>query len=112
MFGAYETVTWSLCKLRACTPHELTPVETVIAGGCGGAIGWAVVYPFDVVKSRMQTSQNARLLDVMTATFRTGPRIFYKGVTAAIARAFPANGALFLGYDLSMKMLRRLDGGD
>jgi hypothetical protein len=32
-------------------------------------------------------------------------RIFYRGLSATMARAFPVNAALFLGYELMMKLL-------
>lgn len=38
-----------------------------------------------------------------------GVRIFYGGWSAAVLRAFPANAAMFLGYELGLKMFRRLD---
>ena len=34
-----------------------------------------------------------------------GPRGFFKGLGAASLRAFPSNGALFLGYEYSQRML-------
>ena len=40
---------------------ELGPVGLVICGGLGGMGGWAVVFPFDVVKSRLQTRSRTLL---------------------------------------------------
>ncbi len=36
-----------------------------------------------------------------------GISVFYKGVAAAVLRAFPANGALFFGYELSRAALTK-----
>jgi hypothetical protein len=34
-----------------------------------------------------------------------GPRALYKGLGVAILRAFPANAALFLGYEIVREIL-------
>lgn len=34
-----------------------------------------------------------------------GPRALYKGVTPVMLRAFPANAACFIGFEISMKVL-------
>jgi hypothetical protein len=65
------------------------------------------VFPADVLKSRMQVSP-VRLAFVALATqlYKThGVRVFYNGVGAAVARAFPANGALFCGVELAKRAL-------
>ena len=38
-----------------------------------------------------------------------GVRAFYQGWTAAVARAFPANAALLLGFELSHRLFRMDD---
>ena len=44
----------------------------------------------------------------VAAMYRAGGvAVFYRGASAAIMRAFPANGALFLGYEVSMKVLQQ-----
>ena len=71
-------------------------------------VAWSVVFPFDVVKSRQQLSSGkdtksfrAILLDLKREGFRKS----MKGWTPAVLRGFPANGALFLGVELSRKMM-------
>ena len=36
------------------SPHEWA--SSALAGGCSGALTWAVIYPFDVIKTRIQTT--------------------------------------------------------
>jgi hypothetical protein len=43
------------------------PVRTVIAGGIGGVILWTVIFPADVVKSRIQVNRlNVTMIACMT----------------------------------------------
>ena len=41
---------------------------------------------------------------------KEGASAFFKGWTAAMIRAFPANAAVFLGYELSYQHLARVFG--
>lgn len=44
--------------------------------------------------------------DVLRELLRTeGPRALYKGIVPVMLRAFPANAACFLGYELTIKFL-------
>lgn len=44
--------------------------------------------------------------DVFRELMRTeGPLALYKGVTPVMLRAFPANAACFIGFEISMKTL-------
>lgn len=44
--------------------------------------------------------------DVLRELLRNeGPRALYKGIAPVMLRAFPANAACFLGYDLTTKFL-------
>ncbi len=73
---------------------------------------WAVCYPQDVLKSRIQmdaSPSNARkpLLayarDIVHG--EAGWRGFAKGLSPTLLRAFPANAATFLAYELSLAAL-------
>jgi len=85
-----------------------------LAGGLAGSTSWLVIFPLDVLKSRMQTEilgsgQKMRLS--MKQTFHLvmkegGPGAFYRGVFPAVVRAFPANAALFWGVELASTLLR------
>ncbi|XP_068104921.1 mitochondrial carnitine/acylcarnitine carrier protein-like [Hyperolius riggenbachi] len=81
----------------------------LLAGGVAGMCTWIVAIPMDVLKSRFQTAQVGQYrgaLDVLREVLREeGPRGLYKGFTAAMLRAFPANAACFLGYETAMKSL-------
>ncbi|GAB5353272.1 hypothetical protein AAMO2058_000023000 [Amorphochlora amoebiformis] len=113
--GSYEAVIHCLVGLRGSNASKdtLSSLEILTAGGIAGVVGWAVVFPIDVVKSRMQTShrKDPSMVRVFRKIWLTdGPFAFYRGVSAALLRAFPANAGLFLGYEMAQrKLFHRLD---
>ena len=83
----------------------------VTAGGLGGMACWTVVYPVDVIKSKLQT-QSAKwpeyrgILDCGVALHRSGGMAcLYKGIGPCLVRAAPANGVAFLLYEQTSKLL-------
>ncbi|CDW52670.1 Putative solute carrier family 25 carnitine [Trichuris trichiura] len=90
--------------------NELSPAKTLLAGGLAGIANWAVCLPQDVLKSRLQIAPAGRypngVRDVARELIREeGVSAFYKGFTPVMLRAFPANAACFLGYEIAMKLL-------
>jgi solute carrier family 25 carnitine/acylcarnitine transporter 20/29 len=82
--------------------------NTLLAGGLAGIGFWLPALPFDVVKTRMMASGSAHQSPVSCAKAllaEAGPLGFYKGFSAAILRAFPANAAAFTAFDLTMRAL-------
>jgi hypothetical protein len=61
----------------------------------------------DTIKSRIQVSEEKlRIGQVFREIVRSnGYRGLFTGVEVAIIRAFPANAALFLGYEYSRKLV-------
>eukprot|EP00945_MAST-04E_sp_MAST-4E-sp1_P000148 g148.t1 len=107
-FGAYEGYFRVCFGASSSSLADVNPVHFVLGGGLAGMVAWSVVFPFDVVKSRQQLSSGkdtksfrAILLDLKREGFRKS----MKGWTPAVLRGFPANGALFLGVELSRKMM-------
>ncbi|KFD63221.1 hypothetical protein M514_24598 [Trichuris suis] len=90
--------------------NELSPAKTLLAGGLAGIANWAVCLPQDVLKSRLQIAPAGRypngVRDVARELIKEeGFTAFYKGFTPVMLRAFPANAACFLGYEIAMKLL-------
>jgi len=94
--------------------EDLNGFEIVAAGGLAGMIGWSGVQPFDTAMVRMQTGLGA---GGAAGTFPStcahiyqsqGWRGFFPGWIPAMLRAFPANAALFVGFEGSRRMLHRL----
>ena len=44
---------------------DIGPLRTVVAGGCAGVTLWTLIFPADVVKSRLQVSGSSTPMLVM-----------------------------------------------
>lgn len=92
--------------------NEKSPsaAKTIFAGGMAGVTAWTLAYPFDTLAARVQTADADTYkgaFDIARKLYATeGVRGFYKGWLPCVLRAFPADGALFLVYELSMRLLR------
>lgn len=90
--------------------NDLSPLRTLVAGGTAGIFNWLVAIPPDVLKSRYQTAPEGTYPNGIRDVFRhlmkeEGILAMYKGVTPVMLRAFPANAACFLGYEVTVKIL-------
>ncbi|KAI5937414.1 mitochondrial carnitine/acylcarnitine carrier protein isoform X1 [Manis javanica] len=90
--------------------NELSVPRILTAGGMAGIFNWAVAIPPDVLKSRFQTAPPGKypngFRDVLKELIRNeGVMSLYKGFNAVMIRAFPANAACFLGFEVAMKFL-------
>ena len=104
-YGAYE-----LMKQSFTDGKELSVAATLTAGGLAGCANWAVAVPPDTIKSRLQSAPEGRYPGGMNQVFREvlaegGVAGLFKGIGPAMVRAFPANAACFLGYEVTMKYL-------
>jgi len=102
----YDTV------LNACGGVDLDHCK-FFAGGMTGVLSWVAVIYLDVVKSRIQADdpKNPKY-NGMIDTFRKcykegGMRIFGRGLIVMSLRAFPLNGATFLGYEYCLEGCRK-----
>ncbi|KAF5323618.1 hypothetical protein D9611_005762 [Ephemerocybe angulata] len=107
-FAAYE-VTKKALTPAGSSPADLNLQAIIIAGGTAGVAMWAIAIPPDVLKSRLQSAPNGTysgILDCMRKTIAAdGVAALWKGFGPAMARAFPANAATFLGVEASRKVL-------
>ncbi|KAK7131762.1 hypothetical protein R3I93_018354 [Phoxinus phoxinus] len=102
------------CLKQHLTPdgesvHQLSTSRVLLAGGVAGMVNWLIALPADVLKSNYQTAADGRyqgLRDVLRTLLRDeGARALYKGLSAVMLRAFPANAACFLGFEVALKCL-------
>ncbi|KAK0161166.1 hypothetical protein PV327_009668 [Microctonus hyperodae] len=107
--GMYFMTYEMLQRLLAEENKKLSLLTTIFAGGCAGIANWIVGMPPDVVKSRLQTAPEGTyrgIKDVFTKLIaQEGVRGFYKGFVPVMLRAFPANAACFLGFELTLNVL-------
>lgn len=125
-FGGYEGCSYLLSKSQSAIVcgveslsngteegGKLNPFGIYLAGGSAGAFAWGVAFPMDCVKSYMQTRQDPSSVQGSVTlrqaihhiyNSRGGIQGFYRGWSAAVLRAFPANAGLFLGYEMALEL--------
>ena len=69
--------------------HRLLP--NLIAGGGAGAVTDIIFFPFETIKTRLQTSKTF----LRVSTFKN----VYKGLTPQLTITFPAASSYFMGYE-------------
>lgn len=72
------------------------PLMSIISGGMGGVCLWLTIFPFDLIKSRIQIENSkAGLSSVFLKIVREeGIRNLYRGLGPTLVRTFPATAAL------------------
>uniref|UniRef100_UPI0037E8CEF1 solute carrier family 25 member 15a n=1 Tax=Semicossyphus pulcher TaxID=241346 RepID=UPI0037E8CEF1 len=109
-FGAYELCRSKFAEYKGTDKDNIGILPLMFSGGFGGACLWMVVYPIDCVKSRIQVyslaGRQAGFRKTLMGIIRTeGFAALYSGLTPTMIRTFPANGALFLAYEVSRKFM-------
>ncbi|KAJ3343815.1 hypothetical protein HDU83_005518 [Entophlyctis luteolus] len=108
-FASYELFAGLLTP--PTQPLDEPSAGLLIAGGLAGIVSWISTYPFDVIKTRMQSDLlGARSSMVKTAIdiYRAdGLRPFFSGLGATCVRAFPTNAATFYGVSCMRAVLEK-----
>eukprot|EP01134_Creolimax_fragrantissima_P005370 CFRG5370T1 len=101
--------------------HKVKPPTLVnlFAGGLGGMVGAIVTSPFEVVKTRLQSTKytvasgkHLGVLDFVKDIYKSeGPRALYKGLTPALIGIVPARSIYFFAYTRTKHELTHLNGG-
>ena len=99
-FGTYEITKRALVAGAGASDTA----AAFVAGGLAGQLSWLTVIPFDGAKSVVQASWSSGVAGSFAPAFRRiaserGARGLYAGIGPALVRAFPANAALFVGYE-------------
>ena len=95
---------------------QLGNVTTAVLGATSGALGATIVYPLNVLRTRLQTQGTAMhpptytgIVDVATKTMcNEGMRGFYKGLTPNLLKVAPALSITWVCYE-NMKNLLGLN---
>ncbi|TNN35655.1 Mitochondrial carnitine/acylcarnitine carrier protein [Liparis tanakae] len=92
--------------------ERVSPLKNFVAGGVAGACLLLAGHPLDTIKVLKHTRLNGKysgVVDVLrTLLSEEGPKSLYKGFNAVFLRAFPANAACFLGFEVALKGLNWL----
>ena len=104
-FGSYE----AFCTLFKKNTSWSDTTIYFVSGGLAGQIAWVVSIAPDSIKSKIQTSVNPTSINSTARQIlaERGFRGFFAGIEVAIIRAFPANAALFVGYEITRSLLDR-----
>jgi len=110
-FAAYEVTKKALAPAGASS-SDLNVGQVILAGGTAGVAMWAIAIPPDVLKSRLQSAPTGTYSGIVDCARKTmavdGVKALWKGFGPAMARAFPANAATFLGVEVSRKLMDSL----
>lgn len=121
-FTVHETTRYRLLtalggdadRSRGSTPVKdalLEGATGVVSGGLAGVAFWAAVLPFDVVKTRLQTTRDPSVMfspvgQQLVKLYRgAGFRGLYAGLGPTLVRAFPANAAAVATWELVARLL-------
>ncbi|KAK1921208.1 putative carnitine/acyl carnitine carrier [Papiliotrema laurentii] len=115
-FATYELLKRKLSGSPGTLPNgEPAPAPpmslpaVILAGGSAGVAMWSVAIPPDTIKSRLQSAPQGTYSGFLDCARKLiaadGITALWKGFGPAMARAFPANAATFLGVELSLKMM-------
>ncbi|XP_051500435.1 mitochondrial basic amino acids transporter-like isoform X2 [Myxocyprinus asiaticus] len=113
-FLAYDLLTRSL----GCEPEDPYMIPKLLfAGGMSGIASWLSTYPVDVIKSRLQADgvggkfQYSSIMDCMRKSIEhEGWRVFTRGLTSTLLRAFPVNATTFATVTLFLMYMRPDEG--
>ncbi|KAJ8678572.1 hypothetical protein QAD02_014359 [Eretmocerus hayati] len=108
-FGAYELTREYFAEPGQST-DDIGPIGTMVAGAAAGCALWIVIFPADVVKSRIQVKNLKKpALTVMGNIVRNeGVGALYNGLKPTLIRTVPATAALFLTVEYSKKLMHHM----
>lgn len=101
-FLTYEYLMNADARRNKIRREEISTPKVALYGGLAGEVLWISSYPFDVVKSKMQSDgfgssmRYASMSDCFRQTWRTaGVMGFWKGIGPTLLRAMPVSGGTF-----------------
>lgn len=103
-FTVIEKLTATLTPAGITNKKDVPIYVPLLAGGIGGTFYWVFNYPFDYVKTLMQSDKFGEFkYKTMTQCFQDelaahGWRGFFKGYVICMMRSFPVNAAALLTY--------------
>lgn len=111
-FCAYEGIKKALAPANAKPDEALSLVNVIAAGGMAGMAMWSLAIPPDVIKSRIQGAPPGTYSGFADCVRKTvaadGVSALFRGFWPAMARAFPANAATFVGVEYSLYAMNKL----
>lgn len=112
-FGVYESFKNAKYPVRQDgSRDQMSFGYIMLFGGLSGVAFWVLGYPWDVIKTKMQ-SDSFDNLQSLRQTAKSiysarGIKGFYSGFVPCLLRCMPANGAVFAGFELGMMLMKDL----
>ncbi len=111
-FMAFEWMMNKDAERTGVARKEIASWKVAAYGGLAGEALWLASYPFDVVKSKMQTDgfgagqRYKSMRDCFAQTWRAeGARGFWKGIGPTLLRAMPVSAGTFAVVEMTMRAI-------
>ena len=111
-FTAFEYMMNADAARNNIDRKEISQVKVAMYGGLAGEALWLSSYPFDVVKSKMQSDgfgaqrKYGGMRDCFAKTYaREGVMGFWKGIGPTLLRAMPVSAGTFVVVEMTMRAL-------
>jgi solute carrier family 25 carnitine/acylcarnitine transporter 20/29 len=111
-FTAFEYMMNSDAKRTGIDRKDMPAYKVAFYGGLAGEALWLSSYPFDVVKSKMQTDgfgaqqKYPTMRSCFATVWRTeGARGFVKGIGPTLLRAMPVSAGTFAVVEMTMRAI-------
>eukprot|EP01090_Pellita_catalonica_P001461 TRINITY_DN11206_c0_g1_i1.p1 TRINITY_DN11206_c0_g1~~TRINITY_DN11206_c0_g1_i1.p1 ORF type:complete len:315 (-),score=31.95 TRINITY_DN11206_c0_g1_i1:85-1029(-) len=117
-FWSYELCRriWMKTVQKSESVDDINVVGQLLAGGIAGMACWVCSYPLDTIKTRLQTqimkntgqSSYTGIIDCARRSWlEGGPRVFFKGLSPCLQRAFVVNAVIFYAYEVSLTFFQK-----
>jgi solute carrier family 25 carnitine/acylcarnitine transporter 20/29 len=136
-FGSYDVIKTTLLQQQQQLQHQ-NLLASIIAGGIAGSLSWTIIYPIDLIKTRIQSLPAAAtatlnclsgggaatrqssyyhiiktehtMIQSITSSIinQHGWKALYSGFGITILRAFPVNAVIFPTYELTLATLQHI----
>lgn len=111
-FAAFEWMMNADAKRNRVERKDIPAYKIALYGGLAGEALWLSSYPFDVVKSKMQTDgfgekqRYKTMRDCFAQTWRAdGMRGFWRGIGPTLIRALPVSAGTFITVEMTMRAI-------
>jgi len=106
-FGSFECFKGMACEQYNCKTSDLSVGALFGMGGLAGSLYWALLFPADVIKSKMMSDAIAypdrkykTILSSIQGLYKEGGiACFYRGFMPCMLRSTPANGIMLMTVD-------------
>lgn len=112
-FLAFEWMMNADAERNHISRDEISQLRVATYGGLAGEALWLGSYPFDVVKSKMQSDglgaerKYENMRDCFKKTYKgEGLRGFWKGIGPTLLRAMPVSAGTFAVVEMTMRAMR------